>query len=86
MFQAYERLEQQYGDPARSRAGNPTQEVGKLTVQTLQEYFRSHPPSIERENEIRKLIAQEHWEDKKAEKPLTVWGALHPKRTGQKGL
>lgn len=53
------------------RAHNPQEEVGSLAEQTLEGYFRSHPPAAERAAQIRSLMVSEGW-PAKAERDLEV--------------
>jgi predicted Zn-dependent protease len=68
MFETYDRLYQEYVRRARS----PQEELGMLAAQTIEGYFRSHPPPSERIEQIRKLIADEHWQDLTRERDLQV--------------
>src|SRR5271157_5388716 len=43
-----------------------------VVLQTLEGYFRSHPPNRERIAQIQQLIASEHWPTNQQQKPLTV--------------
>jgi predicted Zn-dependent protease len=63
MFEAFDRLEQQY----RQRAANPGQELSDVAVQTLEGYFRSHPLPAERIAQLRQMP----WESR-YERPLAV--------------
>ncbi len=57
MFEAFEQLE-----PGHSRKpGSPIGEMTGASLQSLSEYFRTHPPSSMRAAELRKLIAEEKW-------------------------
>ena len=67
MFQKFAQLERQYVQKAES----PQQELSQVAIQTIQGYFRSHPLSAERVNQIQSLIASEKWPQPK-EKPLKV--------------
>ena len=68
IFEAYQRLRQQEENKARS----PSEEAARMTVETLSGYFRSHPREADRIEQIRRLIASEHWEDRTNERPLRV--------------
>ena len=68
VFEAYQRLRQQEDAQARS----PQEEAARMTVETLSGYFRSHPLEADRIEQIRRLIASEHWEDRTNERPLRV--------------
>lgn len=43
-----------------------------VVLQTLEGYFRSHPPNRERIAQIQQLIASEHWPTNQQQKPLAV--------------
>jgi beta-barrel assembly-enhancing protease len=51
-------------------AQTPEEELSDLAVQSLSGYFRSHPLPSERLDQINLLIAEEHWENRKAQKPI----------------
>jgi beta-barrel assembly-enhancing protease len=42
------------------------EEFSQLAIQSLNGYFRSHPPSSERIAQAEQIIAQQHWENRKA--------------------
>ena len=78
MFQRFEKLEDAM---QRYRASAPQQgtvldlpvEIGNVIVlQTLEGYFRSHPPNRERIAQIQQLIASEHWPADQQQRPLAV--------------
>ncbi len=56
----------------------PQEEAARVAAGTLEGYFRSHPFPEERIAEIRRLIAQNGWENRTAEKPLAVRDVFHP--------
>ncbi len=58
-------------------AQSPEEELSELAIQSLTGYFRSHPLPSERLDQINRLIAQEHWEDRKAQKPFHVEYEVH---------
>jgi predicted Zn-dependent protease len=53
-------------------ARSPEEELSELAIQSLAGYFRSHPLPSERLDQVNRLIAQEHWEDRKRQKPFRV--------------
>jgi predicted Zn-dependent protease len=61
MFEAFDRLYQQYRSSEQARAKTPQEEVSRVTLETLEGYFRSHPLPSERIAQIQKLIASEGW-------------------------
>lgn len=58
MFEAFDRA---YREAAEQRANSPQQEAANLALQTIEGYFRSHPPSAERAERIRALMESENW-------------------------
>jgi predicted Zn-dependent protease len=54
------------------RAQSPDEELSQLAVQSLNGYFRSHPLPSERLVQAKTLIAEQHWEDRKTQKPFRV--------------
>jgi len=68
MFETYDRLYQEYV----RRAKSPQEELSAVAIATLKGYFRSHPLPSERIEQIRKLIADEHWEQLNHERDLEV--------------
>ena len=68
MFETFDRLYQEYV----RRAQSPQEELSHVAIETLEGYFRSHPLPSERIEQIRKLIADEHWGDLNHERDLEV--------------
>ena len=68
MFEALEKLYQEQTGSAK----NPQEEISRVALDTLEGYFRSHPPTAERIEQIKKLIAEEHWEHAAKERPLAI--------------
>ena len=58
-------------------AQSPEEELSELAIQSLTGYFRSHPLPSERLDQINRLIAEEHWEDRKTQKPFHVEYEVH---------
>jgi beta-barrel assembly-enhancing protease len=58
-------------------AQSPEQELSELAIQSLTGYFRSHPLPSERLDQINRLITEEHWEDRKTQKPFHVEYEVH---------
>jgi predicted Zn-dependent protease len=58
-------------------AQNPEEELSELAIQSLEGYFRSHPHPSERLAQANALIAQEGWQDRKAQKPFRVEYETH---------
>jgi beta-barrel assembly-enhancing protease len=58
-------------------AKGPGEELSELAIQSLTGYFRSHPAPSERLAQIQRLIAEEHWEDKKMQRPFHLEYEVH---------
>jgi predicted Zn-dependent protease len=58
-------------------AQSPEQELSELAIQSLSGYFRSHPLPSERLDQVNRLIAEEHWENLKEQKPFHVEYEVH---------
>jgi predicted Zn-dependent protease len=58
-------------------AQSPDQELSELAIQSLNGYFRSHPLPSERLAQANRLIAHEHWETRKEQKPFRVEYEVH---------
>jgi predicted Zn-dependent protease len=58
-------------------AQSPEEELSELAIQSLTGYFRSHPLPSERLDQINRLIAEEHWEDRTTQKPFRVEYEVH---------
>jgi predicted Zn-dependent protease len=58
-------------------AQSPEDELSELAIQSLTGYFRSHPLPSERLDQVNRLIAQEHCEDRKSQKPFHVEYEVH---------
>lgn len=57
MFETFEQFE-----PGHQRKpGSPQEEMTNVALSSLMEYFRTHPPSAVRAEQIRTLIAEEKW-------------------------
>jgi predicted Zn-dependent protease len=57
LFQTFARLERRYADKARS----PDQEISQAVLEGIAGYFRSHPLAVEREAQIRQVMASRNW-------------------------
>jgi len=80
MFEKFQRLEEELRRPA-PRAGSPLEELSRVSLETLQGYFRSHPPPGERAATIRRLIQERQWETLTQQRPLEVASAFRPQPT-----
>ena len=58
-------------------AESPEEELSELAIQSLEGYFRSHPQPSERLAQANAVIAQEGWQDRKAQKPFRVEYEVH---------
>ena len=67
LFEKFAKLERQSSQPART----PQEEAARAALQTLQGYFRSHPPPAERIAYLRRRLPAELW-NRTAERPLAV--------------
>jgi predicted Zn-dependent protease len=59
LFEEFRKLEQRADE--RSTPRSPIDESAQLSLETLAGYFRSHPPSAERADQIQQLIRSQHW-------------------------
>jgi len=67
LFERFARLERESTQPTRT----PQEEAARAALQTLQGYFRSHPPAAERIAHLRRTLPPELW-NRTAERPLAV--------------
>jgi predicted Zn-dependent protease len=58
-------------------AESPEEELSELAIESLTGYFRSHPLPSERLDRVHRLIAEEHWEDRKAQKKFHLEYEVH---------
>jgi beta-barrel assembly-enhancing protease len=72
-FERFAKLHDEYIIHAQS----PDQELTELAIQSLNGYFRSHPLPSERLAQANRLIAEQHWEDRKTQKPFRVEYEVH---------
>jgi predicted Zn-dependent protease len=72
-FERFAKLHDEYVIHAQS----PDQELTELAIQSLTGYFRSHPLPSERLAQANRLIAEQHWEDRKTQKPFRVDYEVH---------
>jgi predicted Zn-dependent protease len=73
LFEEYAKLHREYVIHAQS----PEEELSELAIQSLQGYFRSHPLPSERLTQAEAVIAQENWQDRKAQKPFRIEYEVH---------
>ena len=58
-------------------AKSPEQQLTELAIQSLQGYFRSHPPTSDRAAQVQRLIAEEGWQNRTAQKPFHIEYQVH---------
>ena len=68
MFESMDRLYREQTAAAHS----PQEELTQVALSTLEGYFRSHPQTSERIDQINRMIADEHWGNLTSERPLEV--------------
>jgi beta-barrel assembly-enhancing protease len=73
MFERFAKLHDEYVIHARS----PEEELSELALQSLEGYFRSHPLPSERLAQADDLIAREHWEGRRAQRPFRLEYEVH---------
>jgi predicted Zn-dependent protease len=73
MFEVFARLDHEQNASNRSPGG----ELSKVAIESLRDYFRSHPPTQERIREIRDLIAENNWGNLTHERDLRVAAVFH---------
>ena len=73
LFERFAKLHQEYVIHARS----PEEELSELAIQSLNGYFRSHPLPSERLAQANSLITQEHWENRKTQRPFRLEYEVH---------
>ena len=55
-----------------SAAGSPIEEFASVPFQSLEEYFRSHPPAAERRQALEQIIASHSWNASAAVRPYAL--------------
>lgn len=68
LFEKFTKLHKEYVIHAQS----PEEELSELAIQSLEGYFRSHPQPSERLAQANAVIAQEGWQERKAQRPFRV--------------
>lgn len=68
MFNRFAKLDKEYV----LHAETPEEELSNLAIQSLSGYFRSHPLPSERLAQAEQIIAEQHWESRKEQKPFHV--------------
>lgn len=78
-FEQLAKLQREY----EVRAQTPEEEISELARQSLEGYLRSHPLSSERIAQANRIIAQEHWEDRKTQRPFRLEYEIHTGATAK---
>lgn len=73
LFQKFNDLHAEYVIHAKS----PEQELSQLAVQSLEGYFRSHPATSDRIAQVERVIAEEHWQNRTAQRPFRLEYEVH---------
>jgi predicted Zn-dependent protease len=73
LFEKFGQLQKEYVIHAET----PEDELSELALQSLEGYFRSHPEPSERRAQANRLIAQEGWQERKAQKAFRVEYEVH---------
>jgi predicted Zn-dependent protease len=73
LFEKFGQLQKEYVIHAET----PEDELSELALQSLEGYFRSHPEPSERRAQANRLIAQEGWQARKAQKAFRVEYEVH---------
>jgi predicted Zn-dependent protease len=68
LFEEFDKLDAEYVIHART----PEQELSELAVQSLEGYFRSHPLNSERLAQAKRVVANEHWQNRTTQIPFRV--------------
>ncbi len=85
----FQRLESTANSHPPRNPGSPVDEAAQLTLATLTGYFQSHPPALQRRQQILRLIRSEGWRETPV-RPLQMslvrksggeWGIRTPDRT-----
>jgi predicted Zn-dependent protease len=66
LFERFAKLNREYV----IHADSPEEELSDLAIESLSGYFRSHPPSSERIAQAQRIIAEQHWEDRRRQRPF----------------
>jgi beta-barrel assembly-enhancing protease len=72
LFEKFRKLHSEYV----IHASTPEEELSELAIQSLEGYLRSHPLPSERLAQANRLIAEEGWQDRRAERPFRVQYAV----------
>jgi predicted Zn-dependent protease len=77
LFEKLAKLQSEYVIHAQS----PEQELSQLAIQSLEGYFRSHPEPSERLAQAQRIIAQEGWQSREAQRPFRLEYEVHNGRS-----
>jgi len=58
----FARMQTALHEPHRVQANTPVGEVGQATIEALEAYFRTHPPTEERVRKLNEMVARHHSE------------------------
>jgi len=73
LFEEFAKLRNEYIIHAQS----PEEELSELAIQSLEGFFRSHPQPSERLAQAHRVIVQESWQNRKAQKPFRLAYEVH---------
>jgi len=73
LFQRLAKLSDEYVIHAQT----PEEELSEVAIQSLEGYFRSHPLPSERLVQAKQVIAQQHWQDRKTQRPFHIEYEVH---------
>ena len=59
LFGEFKKLEQ--AGSSDDKPATPVDEAAQVSLQTVEGYFRSHPPATQREEQVRELMRSQHW-------------------------
>ena len=68
VMQRFEKMEHDL----RTAGGSPIEEFASIPFQSLEEYFRSHPPATERRQAIEQIISSRHWDANATVRPYIL--------------
>ena len=77
LFEKLGKLQSEYIIHAQS----PEEELSQLAIQNLEGYFRSHPQPSERLAQAQRIIAQEGWQNRAAQRPFRLEYEVHSQRS-----
>jgi predicted Zn-dependent protease len=72
-FERFAKLHKEYVIHAET----PEEELSELALQSLGGYFRSHPLPSERLEQANRIIAEQHWQTRREQKPFRLEYEVH---------